>query len=474
MKILLVNPPAYKKVQYIREGRCMQSKASWAALWPPLTLTYLAAILRKKYDIRLIDATAENISLEGLKEIIRSFLPQILVINTAVPSIYGDLEVAKVAKEIDNKIKTIAFGIFTTLLPEETLRLGSGVDYAIVGEPEWAVKDLVEHLVQEKDVSQVRGLVYRENSDILLTEEQDLSQNNLDELPFPARDLIKRERYTLPLTGKPFALVNIGRGCPYDCTFCIANIYYGKEFRRRSIESIGDELTECKYKLGITNFLFWGESFTLYPEYGEAICDEIIKRNLDIQWSTTSRVDTLTPRLLEKMKKAGCILLGLGIESTSQEILDRARKKVKAEKAKEAIALCRKAKIKTMGHFIFGLPGETKKTAKNTIRFIIKSGLDYCQCYCAIPYPKTELYKTAKENDWITSYDWPRYELTDSVLKTKELEPEEVKRYRDLAFRKFYLRSGFIFQQFKMIKSFKPALVALEFFKWIHPSRKIR
>ena len=125
-----------------------------------------------------------------------------------------------------------------------------------------------------------------------------------------------------------------------------------------------------------------------------------------------------------------------------------------------------------MGHFIFGLPGETDKTAKNTIRFIVKSGLDYCQCYCAIPYPKTELYKIAKENDWITSSDWPRYELTDSILKTEKLSPQEVKRFRDLAYRRFYLRPRFILQQLKMIKSFKSALVALDFLRWIRPVRR--
>jgi len=148
-----------------------------------------------------------------------------------------------------------------------------------------------------------------------------------------------------------------------------ANIYYGKIFRKRKIESIIEELKECVEKYNIKNFLFWGENFTLDQTYGEKICDAILESNLKINWATTSRVDTLNERLLKKMKKAGCILLGLGIESIDQEILNNAKKEANLTQIKKAINLTKKIGLETVGHFIFGLPGDTKETAQKTIKF---------------------------------------------------------------------------------------------------------
>lgn len=468
MKILIVNPPAYKNKDYIREGRCGMAKDSWATLWPPLSLTYIAAILREEgHEIRLIDCIAENADQKVLQDIIKDFSPQIAIINTALPSINGDMQTAAMIKKQDNQIKTIVIGMFPTLLEDKCLKMFEQIDFGVIGEPEWTVKDLVKALDKDSSLNKVRGLIFRKNEQIHKTQPQDFASNNLDGLPLPARGLLKNECYKLPINGQKFTLVNIGRGCPHSCIFCPSNFYYGKKFRKRSINSIIDELETCQKEQGISNFLFYGESFTIDPKYGERICDEIIRRGLKIKWITTSRVDSLNDTLLRKMKQTGCILLGLGIETSSPKILERAKKNITLDQIKQGLDKVKKAKINTACHFILGLPGETEKTARETIKFACKSGIEFAQFYCAVPYPKTELGKLASENNWIETDDCSQLDLSKAIMRNETLTTKQIQKLRNLAYRKFYFRPKMVVQAIKEINSVKSFLFSLDFLKWI-------
>lgn len=470
MKIIIINPPAYKNKEYIREGRCMQTKSSWVALWMPLSLAYLAAFLRRDgHEVLLIDCIAEKINQPALKKIVVNFSPNLTIINTALPSIKGDIETATNIKSINPEIKTIIFGMYPTLFEKKSLEDSPGVDFAIVGEPEWTVTKLVMALNERKDLETINGLIYRKGNEIVLTKPQDFSSNNLDQIPFPARDLLNNEKYRLPTNGEKFTLLSVGRGCPFNCIFCIANIYYGKKLRKRPVESIISEIEECVKKYNINNFLFWGENFTLDPDYGEKICDSIIQKKLKIHWSTTSRVDTLNEILLKKMKQAGCLLLGLGIESANQEILDRAKKQITVSQIKKAISMVKESGIYSVGHFIFGLPGETKKTAAETINFACNSDLNYAHFYCAIPYPKTELEEITKNKKLIETQDPSCFDLSKASMRTETLTAKEIKKLRDLAYFKFYLRPKIIFQTIKEIKSLRAFFSILNFLNWIKP-----
>ncbi|MBU2025116.1 B12-binding domain-containing radical SAM protein, partial [Patescibacteria group bacterium] len=461
MKILIINPPAYKNKDYIREGRCMQTKSSWAALWMPLSLAYTAAVLRKdKHRIRLIDCIAGKVNLKKLTKTAFKFSPGLIIVNTAFPSIKGDMRTARILKRNCPGVKIMAFGLYPSLLEVKFMRQFPWVDFIVVGEPEWTTRELARALENKAKIGKVNGLVYRDRTrkKIIKNKPQDLGRNNLDDLPFPARDLLDNEAYRLPINNEKFTLLSVGRGCPFSCIYCTANVYYGKKFRKRKVNRIVDEIEECLNRYGIKNFLFWGESFTLDQDYGEKICDEILRRNLKIVWSTTSRVDTLNQRLLDKMKKAGCVMLGLGIESINQDILDKMKKGIKVEQVKQAIKMVKKAKIKVMGHFIFGLPGETEESAKRSRDFALKSRVEYAQFYCAVPYPKTELGALAKEKGWVETKNVSRFDLTDSVMRNEVLSSKEIKRLRDRAYRSFYLRPRMFFQALKEVNSLRTFL----------------
>jgi|WetSurMetagenome_2_1015567.scaffolds.fasta_scaffold00003_206 anaerobic magnesium-protoporphyrin IX monomethyl ester cyclase len=467
MRILVVNPPAFNKTDYIREGRCMQTKSSWAALWMPLSLCYISAVLRKNnHNVRLIDCIAEKAGIDKLVGYAEIFKPELVFINTAIPSIYGDMISAYELKKRFPEILIAVVGMFPTLYEKEVLEKFPQVDFAIMDEPEWVSERLVAAVAENRSPDSVKGLIYRKGSEIIINPRQNLFENNLDELPFPARDLLDNNAYKLPTSGDNFTLLSVGRGCSEACIYCVANLYYGKRFRKRSVASVIKEIEECIEKYNIRNFLFWGESFTTDQEYGESICEEIIRKDLHITWSTTTRVDTINEVLLNKMKKAGCTLLGLGIESYDQEVLNNARKRIKIEQIDNAVSMVKKSGISSMGHFVFGLPGDTPEKAKKTIRFALKN-VDFAQFYCAIPYPKTELGNIAIEKNWIHNRDFENLDLTRSVMGNETMSPREIKKLRDFAFARFYFRPGMFIQALKEIKSFKALFSLLNFLKWI-------
>jgi radical SAM superfamily enzyme YgiQ (UPF0313 family) len=385
-RVLIVNPPAYRGVDYIREGRCMQSRDSWTALWPPLTLMYLSAILRTRVETRLVDCVAARIDFEGLMRICSQLAPEAVVINTAFPTISWDLSLAERCKSLPRPPVTLAVGMYPTLLAQETLQEFPALDYAIVGEPENAVRDLITAL-SGGGMSEMPSVAYRKAGEIVVPKERAYVEN-LDELPFPDRESLPPDLYRFPLDGKPFTLVSFARGCPHRCTFCAAPLYHGNRWRRRSAESVADEIEVCVRRHGIRNFLLWGESISFEREFILDLCRRIKSKKVDISWVCASRADSLDSEIIKEMKAAGCFMTSLGIESASQEILDRSRKGITIEKIEEACSLCRAHGLKVMGHFIFGLPGETVRTALSSIAFA-KRHVDFAQFYCAVPYPGT-------------------------------------------------------------------------------------
>ncbi len=467
MKLLFVNPPTLDNQKFIREGRCMQSVNSWAAIWPPLTLAILATIGKKYGEVRLIDWNVEEMPFETLVQTVVAFEPDILVSCPTFPSIDSDAFFSKKIKEHLPDTITLGFGMFFTLLEEASLRDTEGYDIAIYGEPEVTFEELLSRYAASGKIEPIPGLLWRQGAEVRKGDPRPFIQD-LDTIPVASRDLLRNERYKLPHNGHPFTLVNVARGCPYSCIFCTANIYYGKKLRHHSVKYVIDEIEQCIQDHGIRDFLFWEEVFTLDKPFGIALCDEIMKRKLSIEWMTTTRADLVDEEIVKKMKEAGCILLGLGIESCSQEILDRAKKNETVEQIVNAVNLCKKVKLPTMGHFIFGLPGETEETAQNTIKAITDLGLDYMQCYCAVPIPKTPLGEMAREKGWVRAKQWSQYDYGGrSVMDIGTVSPDDIDRYRDTAFRKFYFRPKYILKQLKVITSIRQLIQAASFAKWM-------
>ena len=449
----------------------MQSVASWAALWPPLTLAQLAALARRDgHDVLLVDGNVPpDDSLETVTERVRLFAPDAVVLNTGFPSLDGDHATAMALRQAFPDVPVIGLGQFFTLTRTKGFVDTPGFDHALVGEPEIPFMNLLGWLAAGRPDRLPAGVMGRDPSGRPVEAIPARPIDPLDDLPFPAVDLLRLDAYRLPHNGRPFMLINVARGCSAPCVFCIAPAYHGRRLRRHSLEYVLAELEHFDRGFGLKHFLFWEEVFAHDRLFAEALCEGMIARGSPWAWAATTRADRLDRPLLTLMKRAGCFLLGLGIESGNQAILDAARKGETLEEMRRAVALCREAGIRTMGHFIFGLPGETSETARETIRFALSLGLDYLQCYAAVPYPGTPLGEMAREKGWIRAERWSQYDFGGpSIMDIGTISPKEVDAFRRRLFRRFYFSPRFLARQATELLRHPGQLAqAAGFLRWI-------
>lgn len=259
MKTYLLNPTIDNNDPYIREGRCMQKASSWATAWPPITLGVLTEIAKSFGEVRFVDGNIENWSLQDLLDDIKKIDPDIIVFNTSFPSIEQDMAVASEVRKVFPDIKLIAYGVYFTLLEKDGFIHHPYLDFCINGEPEETFREVLNTLSAcNGNFDQIQGLIFRKNNAIQVNPKRPLQQD-MDKIPFPARDLFKNDQYTLPHNGNVYTLINVGRGCPYSCTYCVVAPYSGKRVRKHSVEYVISEIKECKNKYGIKEFLFWNE-----------------------------------------------------------------------------------------------------------------------------------------------------------------------------------------------------------------------
>ena len=190
------------------------------------------------------------------------------------------------------------------------------------------------------------------------------------------------------------------RGCPYGCVYCSIYFTMGKKFRARSPENVVAEI-EKWYKKGFRYFQFPDDCFTFDMDRVEKICDLIVEKDIKIRWDLRNgiRVDRVRESMLKKMKKAGCFYIGYGIESGDQEVLDKMKKGITVEQARNAVLMTKKAGIGVGGFFIIGLPSDNFKKFKQTLKFALSLPLEEVRIYTVIPYEGTELYRWIKEGN---------------------------------------------------------------------------
>jgi len=471
MRILLLNPPPYLGVKFIREGRCEQRLSSFQYVMVPISLPSIASVLRTgDFEVELIDCIVENLGLPSLLARVASIRPHIVIVNFSTPTFHGDSATVASLKEHFHNTFICAFGVHVTALAEESLR-GSKLDAVIRGEPEITAFELAKVLGTGGDLDQVQGISFKRGGAVVHNQDRPFYEE-LDRLPFPARDLLPNERYTMPVSKKPYTLIITSRGCPYHCIYCTARNYYGSRHRKRSAANIADEIEEIVNKYGIKVITMWSDTFTLERGFVEEVCHEIVGRRLRIEWMCNSRVDKVDLDLLVLMKRAGCKIISFGVESGSEEIMQNIKKAITLQQTERAFRETRQAGIESAAHVIFGLPGETPETIKQTIRFVKKIKPDYAQFYGAIPFPGTEFFEIAVQNDWLTTMDYDSFEINRCIVDTPLLSVEELSRMRREAYKDFYLRPGYIFSRLLKLRSWDDLTAlfqsAISFFRdWV-------
>jgi radical SAM superfamily enzyme YgiQ (UPF0313 family) len=399
-------------------------------------------------------------ALDDVRRELKDFYPDVVGITSVTPSIYRAYQVAKIAKEVREDCKVIVGGPHVTFLPDQTFKECRFIDVIVRGEGEETIRQLAE-APEKGEWEMVKGISFRKGDRIISNESRPFIKN-IDEIPFPSWDLLPMDKYQF--CGQRYASMLTSRGCPFSCSFCASSRLFGGFWRGRSPENVVEEIRLLHDKFGIRNIEFVDDTFTLDQKRAEKICDEIVRGGLDISWGASSRVDTLSRRLIEKMKKAGCWILFLGIESGCQRILDAVGKRITIEQARKAVKIVKEAGIQVLGSFIIGFLQDTIETINETIRFAKTLNLDYAEFSILTPYPGTLIYEHAKKNDLLLTEDWSKYTGLEPIIKIESLSSSKLKSLLQRAYLTFYLTPKNIYnwlknRQLTFIKSALQALI---------------
>jgi radical SAM superfamily enzyme YgiQ (UPF0313 family) len=448
-KTLLVNPPLVNGVAFTRQGRCQEREEVLGTTKPPYTLALLASLFRDAgLEVRLVDLTATRESVEQLiVQLDRDgFHPSLILFPSTTPTLDADTHVIA-------KLKTrygaplFNFGPHASTTPLAAMQRAAAVDGMFVGEPEEAALQLAQ-LDSNDSIGVVPSLIWRKGDTIVPHSAQGSYAGFLD-MPYPAWDLVPLRSYNLPLVNRPYTIVETSRGCPYACDFCVAPIHQGHKFRERSAKAIVDEIERGHREFGLDFFYLWGDTVTLNVKTFSAFCDELIARRLPIQWLSNARADNLTdPAFVHRLRKAGCWMLAMGIETESEDIRKNMVKRLERQKIQLAIRNMRDAGIRSFAFFIFGYPGETVATINQTIDYAIELDPDFANFYPAVPYPGTELYNKAVRDGLLADEDWSRMEYSYYLLRGNGLDERVVMDAINRAKRRFFMRPRYLARKF--------------------------
>jgi radical SAM superfamily enzyme YgiQ (UPF0313 family) len=350
-------------------------------------------------NVGIIDGEIEKIPFKELLEKVINIQPAIALIQATTPTINDDLVFASLIKKGTTKTKIIISGLHGTVFADSLLNRPF-IDYVVLGEPEETIPELLDFVLEgQGDISNLKGVAYRLGGSIFVNERRP-QRGSYDYPVLPDRSLLKNHDYIMPLTGKPFSVIKVSRGCDYACSFCTSSVYYGRGWRGRSPANIIEEIKDVKINYGIDNFLFLADTFNANQEFVDSLCSMIVDEKLGINWVSNCRPDLVQEESVRLMSKAGCMLVSLGIESHDAEVLKANKKNLTSGSVEKCLKIFNKYGILTYGYYIFGLEKENKKTALRTIFRSSKSDLDFAAFYSLTPYPGTEYFRRYNNLDW--------------------------------------------------------------------------
>lgn len=466
MKILLIKPSC----------TIYKSDPTLPAATFPFGIAYLASyLLSKNQEVKVIDALSEginNIEKDETKtkvgltdieidKIIRNFQPDIVGITSMFTAFARDAHnLASLVKKIDSKIKVIFGGGHASAFPELSMK-DNNIDIVVKGEGEVTFWETIRALEGKSDYFTIPGTVTRKGGNIINNPPRDYIKD-LDSLPFPAYGLLPMEIYFKTAQDSPYLMYSrmsgiiSSRGCPGDCCYCSIHSVWGHTWRGRSPGNIIDEIEFLIKNYEVREFSFLDDSVACSKERMEKICDEIIKKDLKISWSTPNGIShwTLDEPLLDKMKASGCYRVTFGIESGNSKTREFIgwKKNFSLGQAKRITKYANKIGLWTIATFILGFPYEDEKSINDTIAFAIESDIDFAAFFLLMPFPGTRVYEIFKREGLLNFDDLldPSVESQESQFaklgaalaqegcQTKCFTQEELQNFLSKAYTKFW------------------------------------
>jgi anaerobic magnesium-protoporphyrin IX monomethyl ester cyclase len=423
---------------------------------PPVNHLLVATILKEAgHKIHFVDAqidfeSYQKLELEGFSD-----LDFVLILSSS-NSYKEDLKTAQHIKRENPEIKTLFFGSHPTFQPEACLK-ESAIDFVVIREPEMTIRNLVNRVVAGQGLEDLAGCGFKKQGKTFINSFD--GHFDLNELPIPDWTMLPQNAdYFNPVVKRmPFATMQTSRGCPAKCVYCTSPFFYGNDIRIKTAENV---LNEIRYLvgLGFKEIFFRDETFTAYKQRNLEICKAIIAEKIDVTWIANGRVDMIDHESATMMKKAGCHMLKFGVETGDDQMLLNLKKGATVAQAQEAFQICHDVGLDTHAHIIFGGPGETLESIKNTMKFVKKIDPSTASFGILTPYPGTEHFRLVQEKfpeilngteaDMETLHTMAYYSqaLTD-------LDPGELQKSIGRAYRTFYFRPSYIFKWFKKVDS---------------------
>jgi len=426
------------------------------AIEPPFGGALLAGHLRHLgYKVVIYDAETENWNYSETAERIKEIDPLLALIlasgtnpSASTMNMTGAGEIAAHLRLLSPEIKTMLFGLHPSALPEITL-LDENVEFVCQGEGFYTLPNFIDALRQGTDRYSIEGLWYKDDGRVISNSMAPLLKS-LDELPMPAWDLVPLEKYRAHNwhcfedieNRQPYTVLYTSLGCPFKCSFCCINSIFGKNMiRYRSLDKVINELDILVDQYGVRNIKIMDEMFALNEKRIIQFCDLIIERGYDLNMWAYARVNTVTQKMLYKMKAAGINWLAYGFESGSKRVIDDVTKGYKLDKVREVVRMTYEAGIHICANFIFGLPEDDYDSMHETLMLMIDINAEWANIYSAMAYPGSKLYELAVEKNWALPETWQgysQYAYESLPLPTNYLTGGQVLAFRDYAFQTYY------------------------------------
>ena len=436
-RVLLIVPPSTVEEHV---GRLSGA----AGELPMLGLAFIAAALRDQgHDVRIIDYEVNGWTMSRVEKDVREFAPDLVGMTAYITNMRRCGTVAQIVKSVNPGTAVILGGPQVTIFPEEAF-LCDAVDMIALSEGEIIIRNVMNALGDEAALASVKGIWFRTASGEIKKNCREALVDNLDIFPAPALDLFEMQKYFPPvyIRGKRVAHLLTSRGCPFQCTFCETKLTFGRSFRYHSTERVISDL-EALIEQGFDGFQIYDDIFTANKPRVEELCQAIIDKGWKISWMCYTRTNTVSPRILDLMRRAGCYMISFGVESADDGLLNIIKKNVSIDAQRKGIEMTKAAGIQVTATFMLGLPTETAEQSEKTLEFALDSGIDYAIFGITEPYPGTELWIDAQKYGYFDTSGRYRNNLLSehaAVWIPNGRTREELKAFIEKCMWKFYFR----------------------------------
>ncbi|MFP4081634.1 MAG: B12-binding domain-containing radical SAM protein [Candidatus Aminicenantes bacterium] len=403
-----------------------------SALYPPLGLASLASVLKKKnYQVKMVD-----LSFDEKWEQVRCLKEEDGIYGISfTSSLYSNAKkCVRIIRENDRNSKIVLGGPHPSVLPAETLE-DIDADVVCIGEAETSFPSVVEALQNGADLRSIRGIAYRDDKGKIMVNPEREKIKDLDCLPFPDQSVFPYEKHFKQKGFRELSIIT-SRGCPGQCTFCQPTIQkmFGKKIRFSGSGYVVDQIRYLKEKYKLDFFVISDDTFITNRKRVLELCEKIVSGKIHIFWRCQTRISLLDRQIIRAMKRAGCFVIALGVESGSQDILDGLQKKILVDQIKEVFRVCHQEGMLTHAYLMIGSPGESRKTVeetKNLLREIKPFTSNVC---VTTPYPGTYLYETLKKENLLEYNLWDHYDhlMSDAVhIRIPHLNLHQLNEFKD-------------------------------------------